>query len=222
MSTYITTYIAKIYDVLKYLNDQELLHKALTRTASSSRKDSNILYRLEYDYTRNNVWLYVQSDREGGRILSENGDELFRMVGNPVCLDGKFSSLKNGSLVSFQLRCSPHKHPRKAEKDTGTDKNGDLRRPKKYIKTHEDRKKWLDRKGLTGGFSIVSYKELQKVGVDFYHNNFDTAHRRGHKDGYDISGIMLIEDAEQFRRTMCEGIGSGKAYGFGMLLVKKA
>ena len=37
-----------------------------------------------------------------------------------------------------------------------------------------------------------------------------------------FEGRLVVTDAEQFRETLCQGIGSGKAYGFGLLSVARA
>ena len=40
-------------------------------------------------------------------------------------------------------------------------------------------------------------------------------------DAYHYQGTLQITDAAAFRRAMQGGIGSGRAYGFGMLMVKR-
>ena len=49
------------------------------------------------------------------------------------------------------------------------------------------------------------------------HGELDREKKDGRKDCYDTYGIMRIEDADAFRETIRNGIGSGKAYGCGML-----
>ena len=42
-----------------------------------------------------------------------------------------------------------------------------------------------------------------------------------HHDAYHYQGVLQITDAEAFRKALQQGIGSGKAYGFGMMMVKR-
>ena len=38
-------------------------------------------------------------------------------------------------------------------------------------------------------------------------------------DSWCYTGLLQIVDAEAFRKTLCQGIGPGKAYGLGMLVL---
>ena len=41
-------------------------------------------------------------------------------------------------------------------------------------------------------------------------------------DGVTFEGVLEVTDAEKFREALAKGVGSGKAYGFGLLSVAKA
>ena len=44
---------------------------------------------------------------------------------------------------------------------------------------------------------------------------------RMHWDGYRYDGVLQIRQKELFQRAMCTGIGAGKAYGMGMMLLRR-
>ena len=118
------------------------------------------------------------------------------------------SALKDGftkdSVFSFRLFASPVKKVQREGKNSA----------KVFLRDPAERRGWLERKAASSGFSILSVSEVSQTKV------------RGSKKGSQIyytgvlfSGTLRITDADRFWNAYCKGIGPGKAYGLGMLMI---
>lgn len=76
---------------------------------------------------------------------------------------------------------------------------------------------WLQRKAEAGGFAINA-DSLRTIprGREFFYKN-GTSH--GTHAAVEFRGELTVTDAEQFRATVAVGIGSAKAFGFGLLVI---
>jgi CRISPR-associated protein Cas6/Cse3/CasE subtype I-E len=72
---------------------------------------------------------------------------------------------------------------------------------------------WLDGKAARHGFTVENVTRLTDEG------RF-TAKNGARLPSFDIAGVLTVMDDVAFRRTLIAGIGSQKAWGFGLLLVK--
>jgi CRISPR system Cascade subunit CasE len=75
---------------------------------------------------------------------------------------------------------------------------------------------WMERKAATGGF-IVETATLQIIprGREYFRKN---GIRGAHKS-VEFRGVLTVTDPEQFKSSVTQGIGSAKAFGFGLLLL---
>ena len=90
---------------------------------------------------------------------------------------------------------------------------------RRILRTEEERLDWLRRKAEQNGFELVSCQELESGCQTGTH-----AVEQGGKmrmDSYHYQGVLRICHAEQFRSAVRNGIGPGKAYGLGMLLLNR-
>lgn len=110
----------------------------------------------------------------------------------------------------FNLLANPTKKLR-ADNPDGTRKKNGRRVP---ITKREDLVAWLQRKAADGGFSVKpdSLRTIPR-GREFFHKT--GAH--GTLTAVDFLGELTVTDAAQFRATVTIGIGSAKAFGFGLL-----
>ena len=95
--------------------------------------------------------------------------------------------------------------------------NGNSRR--RMFRNEENRLEWLIRKAEQNGFAILEVQEFTDEKIKICHTN-----EKGGTmimDSYRYSGTLTIKDISAFRRAVQEGIGPGKAYGLGMLLLKR-
>jgi len=113
---------------------------------------------------------------------------------------------------AFQLYANPTKKVPSQNPD---------RRPKKQgrrvpLDTPDDLLAWITRKGAQGGFTVdqdTLHTALQ--GRQY----FSGPGKRGLHYAVDFKGILTITDLRQFRKTLTHGIGSAKAFGFGLLVI---
>ncbi len=110
----------------------------------------------------------------------------------------------------FSLLANPTKKLRVDNPD-GTRKKNGRRAP---IVKREELIAWLQRKAEAGGFSVDS-DSLRTIprGREFFHK--PGAH--GTLTAIEFQGELAVRDGAQFRATVAVGIGSAKAFGFGLL-----
>jgi CRISPR system Cascade subunit CasE len=112
----------------------------------------------------------------------------------------------------FSLLANPTKKLRVDNPD-GTRKKNGRRTP---IVKREELLTWLQRKAKSGGFSVDpdSLRILPR-GREFFHK--PGAH--GAHNAIEFQGELVVRDPAQFRATVATGIGSAKAFGFGLLTI---
>jgi len=110
----------------------------------------------------------------------------------------------------FSLLANPTKKMRVDNPD-GTRKKNGRRVP---LTRREDLIDWLQRKAEAGGFS-VNAESLRTIprGREFFHK--PGAH--GTHTAVEFQGELSVREPAQFRATVAAGIGTAKAFGFGLL-----
>ncbi len=110
----------------------------------------------------------------------------------------------------FSLLANPTRKLR-AENPDGTRKKNGRRAP---IVQRAELIAWLQRKAEAGGFS-VEVDSLRTIprGREFFHK----PGANGTHTAVEFQGELTVRDAAQFRATIAAGIGSAKAFGFGLL-----
>jgi CRISPR system Cascade subunit CasE len=76
---------------------------------------------------------------------------------------------------------------------------------------------WLQRKGEAGGFT-VNPETLRTVprGREYFHKD---SHAHGTHSAVEFQGELTVTDPIRFRASVAAGIGSAKAFGFGLLVL---
>jgi CRISPR system Cascade subunit CasE len=117
------------------------------------------------------------------------------------------------SRYRFSLLANPTKKARVYNAD-GTRKKNGRRVP---LCTREDLVAWIERKGIDGGFN-VDESSLRTIprGREFFHRD-ETSH--GTHTAVEFQGVLAVNDCEKFRAAVANGIGSAKAFGFGLLVL---
>ena len=112
----------------------------------------------------------------------------------------------------FSLLANPTKKLRVDNPD-GTRKKNGRRVP---LTQREELIAWLTRKAGVGGFTI-NPDALRTIprGREFFHK--PGAH--GAHSAVEFQGELTVTDSAQFRGTVGTGIGSAKAFGFGLLVI---
>ncbi len=139
-------------------------------------------------------------------------------------LDGFYKGLQEGMSLRFRLRANPTKRisPRnEAERDPRWHgKRVELQR-------EEDQLAWLARKGEGGGFRLLTVAASRDVPDVRATHGLNVTGKRAATGRLTFGSVLFegrlaITDVDLFRRTLIAGLGSGKAYGFGLLSVAPA
>ncbi len=210
--------------------------KATDGTESKARDEFGVLFRTDVSDRRGLVKVYVQS-------LIEPDWSFLDRLNDYLCTDTErpgyehkdiipaYRSLHNGQILSFRLRANPTKRIAKHD-DAMNGKRVEVRREDEQID-------WLIRKGqgmekgVPGGFTLLMNKigdlkgEEQIVPrVNVCSEGKQKGRKRDAVCGHAIThlavlfeGLLRITDTNAFLETIVRGIGSGKAFGFGLLSV---
>ena len=170
------------------------------RLCLAFREPDRVLFRLE---EHPNLRLLVQSTGEPD-WQSAFADHPV-LSGPPRCKPFH-PSLAGGQRLLFRLRANP------------TVKREGRRHG---LSREEDQHAWLARKGDSGGFVPLSVR-VQGGMVQVSRKG---AHRGGGPQRHyavEYNGLLRVTDVDKFHATLAGGIGSGKAYGFGLLSIAPA
>ena len=157
--------------------------------------------------------------------------------------------LQEGQRLSFQLRANPvitrkndtgksqrHDVVMQAKKQLlaehglsqdakWSDWNDESNKPLLYELVQKHCAEWLDGVAKRNGFEIALTDEEEpqrKLQVDAYEQR--KASKRDHNirfSAVDFSGELLVTNPELFQPALCNGIGHAKAFGCGLLLVRR-
>jgi CRISPR system Cascade subunit CasE len=187
-----------------------------------ARAHFGVLYRVETGAYDSDVRLLVQSHAEPDWSRLPRG----YLRDDPACkrVDEYYAGLTAGTVLIFRLRANPTKRiseHNETQKECWRGKRVELR-------DEESQMEWLHRKGEQGGFVPLSVRARPDVPDVRTIPGVNIAGRRPGDKGRLSFGSVLFEgrlrvtDADLFRRTLEAGIGSGKAYGFGLLSIAPA
>ncbi len=110
----------------------------------------------------------------------------------------------------FSVLANPTRKMRVTNPDGSRKKNGQ-RVP---LTSREDLVAWMQRKAEAGGFSInPDSLRIVPRGREYFHK----AGAHGTHTAVDFSGELTVNNPVQLRATVALGIGSAKAFGFGLL-----
>ena len=187
------------------LRDAQKLHRLIAGLFGCARKDAELLYRCRVRGLHADVYLYSARPVDTERILP--GMTLIAERDVTPWLD----AMRDGDVLGFDLVTAPF---RKVAED------GARNSRRRALRTQEERFAWLGRKAEQGGFRLLSVEEKTADKLTANH----PAEQGGSLtvDAYCYTGLLRIEDAERFRQTVARGIGPEKAYGLGMLLLRRS
>lgn len=186
------------------LLDAQKLHRLVTGLFQSARKDAEILFRCRGRGICTDLYMYSASPVDPDRVLP--GMRLAAQRDVTSWLE----SMEAGDVFSFQLVTAPY---RKVAED------GARNSRRRALKTQEERLAWLQRKAEQGGFLLLSTEEAPAEKLVARHSAGSGGSLT--VDAHCYTGFLRVEDAERFRQTVACGIGPEKAYGLGMLLLKR-
>ncbi len=209
------------------------------REEGGAREKYDVLFRADAEENQNRVIVYIQSTIEPDwSFLDGLRDYLLAAAhrSNSACKDisGSYESLQDGQVLSFRLRANPTKRIAKVSEE-----DAELKGKRVGLLREEEQLGWLIRKGLerekgkVGGFEILMKEvedrdgEMMRVPrVDIRLEGKQKGRKQEEKHSCKTThlavrfdGLLRVTDAEAFRETLVRGIGSAKAFGFGLLSI---
>ncbi len=190
----------------------------------SARSYFNILYRIDKDNQKNQIFILVQSNTspDWSKLpthysLELNNNNKGIYVKNIKALPLK---IEENSIFAFKLRANP------TQKKSDRSKKNINRIP--FMK-EQDQIKWLLKKGQLHGFQVLSLK-LNKDMPNLLLQD-QSLYQGKKKQGKKIhkltffsvlfEGLMKIIDKKKFVIALQNGIGSGKGFGFGLVTLAR-
>jgi len=205
------------------------LHRTVMRAfpddaGPTARQQHGVLHRVDEDARRGRFVLFVQSATPpdfarlpAGYFLDLGDDFDLAASGpseNPAVrqVDKEHGRIAAGDRFAFRLRANTTKKITKLDKTTGTPTKNGTRVP---VKGDDARHAWLVRHGVKAGFRIEEVRITELPARASRGRDLTFA-------GASFEGILAVLDAGAFRAAIAEGIGPGKAFGFGLLSIQRA
>jgi CRISPR system Cascade subunit CasE len=205
---------------------------------AKARERFGVLHRLELDQRQQKLTLLVQSFLKPAWSRLPSDYLLFSDEENPACkpVHETYSRLGAGQCLTFRVRANPTR--RVSEKNT---QEAQWHGKRVEIRDEEQQIAWLQRKGKEAGFKLASVRinptvpnvNLAPQGKLFGYRRSSQetsagpadevfgSNRRMAFDSVLFEGELIVTDVEAFREALVKGIGSGKAYGFGLLSIAR-
>lgn len=122
----------------------------------------------------------------------------------------------NYSRYRFDLVANPTRKIVKLDGNGNPTKNG----KREALLRAEDQRAWFERKAIQGGFRLLDNPALDIERATA--SPFTIWGRRQHGTHFGVRyrGALQVESREEFQKILHKGIGSAKAFGFGMLVLQ--
>jgi len=179
------------------LANPHLLHRALMSCFPTPA--GRPLYRIEP--TRDG------QDEPMAIVLVQSGErpDWSRLLSHPRAHVKEFApQFQTGHRFRFRLRANPTVKRKRDGQENGA---------REGIIGEDRQREWLARKGLVSGFAVESCITIDEHTVTAHRPASGTLSFRSVR----FEGALRVTDPGRFEKTLAAGIGSGKAFGFGLL-----
>jgi CRISPR system Cascade subunit CasE len=210
---------------IRDLSDCQQLHRTILNTFPSAgaapRREFALLFRVECPPT-GNPYVIIQSSKVPDFSHLPSG-----YVAKPPevkDVSEPYASVRSGMRLRFRLRANPTR-----KIDTKSGPGGERRNGRRVdLRSDEERLGWLARKAICAGFVIVSVKcsadvlqvRLVPQGRSIgFRMDVGGDSRKLTFGAVLFEGVLEVTDPARFSGAIGDGIGSAKAYGFGLLSV---
>lgn len=166
------------------------------------RAEANVLYRILEEDGQTRLYIASAEKPDLSRAAWLSCGQGMRQRDLAALLAG----FREGTALRFDLLAHPSK-----KVDVGRGNSARV-----FLRAEEDRLAWLQRQGEKNGFQVCACREDQPRDLRGKRATGEILFR-----AVRFTGILRITDAAAFRRGYERGIGPEKAYGMGMLLLRK-
>ena len=204
-----------------YQNIYSLHQKIWALVSRNKNQERDFLYRVEYDAYKNINYIYLLAPNQ---ISSQKNIQ--------IAISPKYQpQIEAGESFFFKLRANPiikRKENGKAKEYSiiidakhQFKKNGQNYQEQFSLDElmHSVGMKWLIRKGEQHGFSAKQFEV--KINNDCEYPINPPEKKIFTLRTLDFEGKLKIVDADRFKKALFQGIGSAKAFGCGLLLVRR-
>ena len=163
------------------------------------RKDQGVLYRLWPNDREMKLYVLTHGLPDWSHLSVG-----FSLQKGPKDISATVDSLSAGRHLSFDLiAVASKKQSREGENSR-----------RLFLVNEEARAQWLSRKAEQNGFTVLWVREEGQVKAFLRGKGKDAVNT-----GVRFRGELCIVDAKLFQNAFCNGIGPGKAYGMGLLML---
>ena len=222
--------------VRRDLSDCQSLHRRIlsafpkvTGESAKAREHFGVLHRLDLstDSEQSRLVLLVQSNIEPDwTVLPEDYCLEIGGEANPVCklVAQHYATMQSGMTLLFRLRANP---TRRISSRCESEKNPRFYGRRVELYREEEQIAWLGRKAEAHGFRLLAVNVNRDVPNL---NTIPESKIRGRRSDTEkpvafgsvlFEGRLAVTDADRFHAALVQGIGSGKAYGFGLLSIAR-
>lgn len=199
------------------------MHRTLLRAFPDNlaKDDERVLYRIESEPRTETPLVLVQSRLEPEWEKLTDG-YLAARAGN-VAVKQVELQLSSGQVLAFRLAANPTKRLSKgsvmATAGGSEPVRNDMVGKRIGLYREEEQLEWLARKGDQHGFRVltVTVSAQERSRSMRPPTAKDEQARQITLQGVRFDGILQVTDAEALQAAVLGGIGSGKAFGFGLL-----
>jgi len=193
-------------DFIRPFNPDELDRKQVHVARGA---DAGFLFRIDPQFRGRAVILVQSAVKPDWDYAFHNASHLLAAPPESQLADPQF---EKGQRLRFRLVANP---TRKIDTKSGPD--GHRRNGRRVPVKTENLIEWLTRRAEPAGFSLETDSTNIQPGYIYVNGIRNGNRQRLRSVRYD--GILKITDVARFQRTLVQGIGPGKAFGFGLLSV---
>lgn len=192
------------------------LHQTILRAFPDDLDEQaeRILYRLDQN-PRSEIHLLVQSQAAPNWAHLQNNGYLLPVEAENPAVKAVALEVRTGQQLAFRLRANPTK---RLGKSAAYDKGKRV-----GLYKMEEQINWLQRKAADHGFRVDSVMPIQQQRIQGRiprkEEAQDQAAHAAKFFSVQFDGILQVTDPTRFLTAIQSGIGSGKAFGFGLLSV---
>ena len=185
----------------KCMTDCQSMHRSILKMFHCSRQMGDVLYR--WDAGRSVVYIQSQNPPDAQAVPAGVQLDGTRDIAE---LEGRIEA---GRRYPFDLLAVPAKK---------VAMEGTKNSRRRLLRTPGERMDWLRRKGEQHGFELIHAVEAEQVSSYGKHAKENGGSM--HVASVRFQGLLRVTDKERFRNAWRHGIGPGRAYGNGMLLLR--